>query len=273
MTKKRVKIMISKRAMVQRNRKILQKIKLFFTAMIVGIVLMAFDVYSQESHEILIFAGAGMREPLDKIGRAFEKKYNIKVLYDYEGSGRLGNKIMAGQRPDVYIPGAEQWAKLLKEKGYVKNYQAIALHVPVIITPHDNLKVNALHDFFKKEVKIVLGDSRVCAIGKATSLIFKNAGLDETKMNILAKGVTVKQIIYWVRQNNADAGLVWRADALQSSGLRIINISENINHIDMIPVCTMRTPEHPETALKYIKFILNKGRAQFKKDGFTDLKK
>ena len=265
--------MTSKNTILQANTKIPQKIKLFSTAIIVGVLLMAFDVYSQESPEILVFAGAGMRQPLDKIGKAFEIKYNTKVLYDYEGSGRLGNKILAGQKPDVYIPGGEQWAKLLKEKGYVKHYQAVALHIPVIITPPDNLKVNALHDFFKKEVKIVLGDSRVCAIGRAGSLIFKNAGLDETKMNVLAKGMTVKQILYWVRQKNADAGLVWRADAIQAGGLRIIAIPENVNYIDMIPVCTMSSPAHPEAASKYIDFILNKGNAQFTKDGFADFNK
>jgi len=264
-------MMTSKNAAVQVNKKIPQKIKLFSTVIIVGVFLMAFDVYSQELPEILVFAGAGMRQPLDEIGKAFEIKYNTKVLYDYEGSGRLGNKILAGQKPDVYIPGGEQWAKLLKEKGYVTNYQAVALHIPVIITPHENVKVNALHDFLKKEVRVVLGDSRVCAIGKAGSLIFKNAGLDESNMNLLAKGVTVKQILYWVRQNNADAGLVWRADAIQAGGLRIIAIPKNINYIDMIPVCTMRSSEHPEAAAKYIDFILHKGRIQFKKDGFTDL--
>ena len=235
---------------------------------------MAFDVSPQkasekESSEILVFAGAGMRKPLDEIGRAFEIKYRIKVLYDFEGSGRLGNKILAGQRPDVYIPGAEQWAELLKEKGYVKSYQAIALHIPVIITSSNNLKVNFLHDFFKKGVNVVLGDGRACAIGKAASLIFKNAGLDETKMNVLARGVTVKQILYWVRQNSADAGLVWRADAIQAKGLRIITIPESINYIDMIPVCTMNSPRHPESAIKYIEFVLQEGKAQFKKDGFS----
>ncbi len=238
-------------------------------AIIVGVLLMAFDAFPQESPEILVFAGAGMRQPLDKIGKTFAKKYKTNVIYDYEGSGRLGNKILAGQRPDVYIPGAERWAELLKEKGYVKNYQAVALHVPVIITPPDNLKVNSLHDFLKQGVKIVLGDGRACAIGKAGSLIFKNAGLDKTKMNVIAGGATVKQILYWVRQNNADAGLVWRADAIQAGGLRILSISKNINYIDMIPVCTMCSPRHPERASKYIEFVLQEGKEQFKKDGFS----
>ena len=75
---------------------------------------------------LLVFAGAGMRLPLDVIGKEFEKHYHVQVVYDYEGSGRLGNKILAGQRPDVFISGAERWAKILKEKDYVRSYAPIA---------------------------------------------------------------------------------------------------------------------------------------------------
>ena len=54
--------------------------------------------------------------PLNEIGRVFERQYGVRVLYDYAGSGRLGNKILSGQIPDVFIPGSEKWANILHEK-------------------------------------------------------------------------------------------------------------------------------------------------------------
>ncbi len=228
--------------------------------------------YSYNSPSILVFAGAGMREPLDEIGKEFTKIYNIEVVYDYEGSGRLGNKILAGQRPDIFIPGAERWAKLLKEKGHVKAYQAIAFHIPVIIAPFGSSKIVRLQDFLKKDVRLVTGDEMACAIGKATLQIFSSAGLDKAGMNIIAKGVTVKQLLFWIEQNNADAGIVWRADAVQSGKVKIVDIPIAINHIDIIPVCTMTKTKpkgiYGKTVLKYIKFLLNEGRVEFKKHGF-----
>jgi molybdate transport system substrate-binding protein len=69
-----------------------------------------------ESKQIMVFAGAGMRQPLREIGNSFEKKYGTKVVYDFAGSGRLGNKILGGQIPDLFIPGSAKWAKILKKK-------------------------------------------------------------------------------------------------------------------------------------------------------------
>ena len=102
----------------------------------IWICLISSPVFSQtESREILVFAGAGMRLPLNDIGKKFGSLHGIKVLYDFEGSGRLGNKVLVGQTPDVFIPGSDKWAKILKEKGYVDNYTPLAFHTPVIITP------------------------------------------------------------------------------------------------------------------------------------------
>ncbi len=220
------------------------------------------------SEYVLVFAGAGMRVPLNEIGKQFEAKYGIKVVYDYEGSGRLGNKILAGQRPDTFIPGSEKWARTLQKKGYIKKYAPIAYHIPVIITPLDSVKVNSLQDFMKKDVRLVLGDAKACAIGRVGNRIFKKAGLDETKMHVVARGVTVKQLVHWIEGKNADASIVWHADAVESGRVRIIPIPKEVNCIAQIPVCTMKQPYHPKLAAKYIDYLLTEGKVIFKKYGF-----
>ncbi len=217
---------------------------------------------------LLVFAGAGMRLPLDVIGQEFEKLYHVRVVYDYEGSGRLGNKILAGQRPDIFIPGSERWAKILEKRGLVKSYMPIAYHIPVIITPLKNKKVNNLKDFLKEDVRLVLGDPKACAIGKVGQKIFKKAGLNEDKMHIVARGVTVKQLVHWIEGENADASIVWHADAVQSGKVRIVSIPKEINCIAMIPVCTMSQTPHPKMAQKYIEFILTEGKDIFANFGF-----
>lgn len=62
------------------------------------------------TQEILVFAGAGMRRPLIEVGRRFERTSGVKVIYDFAGSGRLGNKVLVGQWPDIFIPGSAKWA-------------------------------------------------------------------------------------------------------------------------------------------------------------------
>jgi molybdate transport system substrate-binding protein len=229
-------------------------------------------VFAQKEYkEILVFAGAGMRLPLDEIGKKIEKLYGITVIYDYEGSGRLGNKILAGQTPDIFIPGSDKWAKILKTKGYVKYYAPIAYHTPVIITPEGNSKVNSLGDFSETGNRLVLGDIKACAIGGVSAAIFKKTGIEESNINIRARGVTVKQLVLWIEGNNADASIVWKADAVQSGKVRIIAIPEQYNVTSIIPVCLM--VKDKKEASEYINYLLGvEGRAIFKKHGFDVIK-
>ncbi|NDY74337.1 molybdate ABC transporter substrate-binding protein [Desulfobacter hydrogenophilus] len=234
----------------------------------IWICLMSSNVFPQtESKEILVFAGAGMRLPLNEIGKKFENQYRVKVLYDFEGSGRLGNKVLVGQTPDVFIPGSDKWAKILKKNGYIKNYTPLAFHTPVIITPGENSNVTCLNDFSNPANKIVLGDTKACAIGGISTKIFKKTGLDESAMHVRARGVTVKQLVLWIEGRNADAAIVWKADAVQSGKVRIVYIPEEDNIINMIPVCPMA--ENNPAATAYVNYLLSsEGKEIFNKHGF-----
>jgi len=244
----------------------LKKYKAFLLTLLV--CLISSTAFAQkESKELLVFAGSGMRLPLNEIGERFEKLHGIKIIYDYGGSGRLGNKILVGQSPDVFIPGSDKWAKILKEKGRVRDYTPIAYHTPVIITPEGNGKVNSLGDFLDSNNRLVLGDARAAAIGGASAAIFKKAGIEKSMMNVRAKGQAVKQLVLWIEGNNADASIVWKADAVQSGRVRIVGIPEQYNVRSIIPVCQM--VKHKKETNEYIHYLLGiEGKAIFKKHGF-----
>ncbi len=243
----------------------LKKYEVFLSVSFFLISSLAFA--RDDSKELLVFAGVGMRLPLNKVGKDFERKYGVKVLYDYGGSGRLGNKILVGQTPDIFIPGSDKWSKILKKKGYIKDCAPVAYHTPVIITPKGNSKVNSLGDFLDSNNRLVLGDDRACAIGGASAAILKKAGLDVSKMNIRAKGHSVKQLVIWIEANNADASIVWKADAVRSGRVRIVHITGQHNFKSIIPACQMR--KHKKETLEYVRYLLSaEGKDIFRAYGF-----
>lgn len=240
--------------------------KLALTIFIFMVVTWSHVGWADDS--LLVFAGAGMRTALDEIAMQFEAESGIRVIHDYEGAGRLASKILAGQKPDVFIPGAEKWAKLLKDKGHVKTYFGLVHHTPVILTPANNTKVNSLGDFTKQDVRLVLGDPKACAIGRTGGRLLEKAGLDETKLNVVSRGVTVKQLVRWIEFNNADATIAWQADGFQNDKVRIVPIPEEVNCSDIIPVCEMTDALHPEAAAKYLGYLAAHGGEVFEKFGF-----
>jgi molybdate transport system substrate-binding protein len=226
-----------------------------------------FSFAGNRSGELLVFAGAGMRLPLVEIGDRFYQRSDIKIVYDFEGSGRLGNKILVGQKPDVFIPGSEKWANILREKGHILDFTPIAYHTPLIITPPGNDKVASLADFTNQSNRIVLGDKKAAAIGRVSDKIFQKAGLDASAIHVKARGLTVKQLVAWVEGNNADASIVWQADANQSGKVRTIAIPENWNVIARIPVCRL-DGSGPE-ASTFVDYLTGpESKAIFSKHGF-----
>jgi molybdate transport system substrate-binding protein len=237
--------------------------------LITGVVCGCGNAGQAAKPEIMVFAGAGMRLPLNEIGRGFNEKYQVEVVYDYGGSGRLANKILAGQA-GIFIPGGEKWAKILKKRGFLEDYSPLALHIPVIITrPADN-RIKSFADFSDPNNRIVLGDAKACAIGLATTVILEKAGLAENELNLKARAITVKQLVHWIENGNADASIVWQADALQSNRVKIIEIPRSINYLEIIPV-GWTAKAKPEVFL-YIQYLLSaEGRAVFGQYGFTEV--
>ncbi len=220
------------------------------------------------SGELLVFAGSGMKQPLNAIAAEFTEKTKIPVSLDYSGSGRLGGKILLGLIPDLFIPGSEPWALTLKEKGLVSNLLPLAKHTPVIITPPGNNKVTKLEDFTDNSVKLAIGDSDACAIGKNNQSLFERAGIAHEAMNVVASGMSVKQLVQWVESDSVDASIVWRADALQSGQVQVIDIPVSLNRIDNILACMLVDPPHPKEAELFFQFLAAKGPEVFARYGF-----
>ena len=147
------------------------KIKVFI--LLLMLLLITSSAIAKDS--ILVFAGAGMRESLLKAGKIFEERFGVEVVYDFEGSGRLSGKILAGQKPDVFIPGSLKWADQLSEgDGYVLDYKKIAKHIPVIITAKGRKNIKGLDDFNRSDITLVLGDERACAPSRPRTVRGRN---------------------------------------------------------------------------------------------------
>jgi molybdate transport system substrate-binding protein len=254
--------------MMMNNKKIIKRSLFLILAITACLSFVSFSAIARDSSsELLVFAGAGMRRPLVEIGKNFQQRYGIRVVYDFEGSGRLGNKILVGQKPDIFIPGSEKWANILKDKGHIKDYVPIAYHTPVIITPKHNSKVWSLKDFTNTNNEIVLGHIKAAAIGRVSEAIFQKAGIDPSRITVKARGLTVKQLVVWVEGNNADASIVWRADATQSGKVKTIVIPEAYNVISRIPVCRL-TRDKAESSQFMDYLISSESKDIFTKHGF-----
>jgi molybdate transport system substrate-binding protein len=222
---------------------------------------------SNNQEEILVFACAGTRIPMEKCAKDFQEQTGINVKIIYEGTGHLIGKIQAGQRPHIFLAGSDSYIKSLVD--YKLPFQSFnyVYHIPVFLLHPSLKKIQTIEELlFKKDLKWVFGDPNAAAIGKPTIKILNDYQTKKDTLNIVANGITVKQLVTWVESGNADASIVWHADAFASSG-RLLPIPKDKAHASKIPLIFFPNKKN-SNASKFVKYLQTKGLEIFKKNGF-----
>ncbi len=223
-----------------------------------------------------VYCGAGMRKPMSEVAKMFEKKYGVKVLCDYAGSGYLVAKIEMTKSGDDFMPGDYIFIKVLKAKGAIAEYRNFTKHIPVIVVPKGNPKhIESFYDLAKPGVRLAVGDSHI-AIGVALKHILKKADKirpgtsEKIEKNVVVRCATVNQVLLYVMEKQVDAGIVWRSNAIDNRDkVDIIPINSSINDIKTIPIAVLSYSKNPTLAKEFYNFVLTQGKSVFKKYGYV----
>ena len=235
--------------------------------------LLIFPLSGIAKDTLLVYSGAGMRKPMDKIGVAFEKKYGVAVNCNYAGSNTLLSQIELTKKGDAYIPGATMYIDKAKEKGFVDYEQPVAYHIPVIAVPKGNpAKITRLEDLTKPKVKIIFGDPKAAAIGKlGNKILKKNKIYKAVQKNIIATTATVNELVIYISMNQADASIIWRSSLLGTENkINIVEIPKKQNCIKIIPIGRLTFSKNKEMAKSFVNFVASsEGKSIFQECGFT----
>jgi molybdate transport system substrate-binding protein len=209
--------------------------------------------------EIHFFAGAGLRQPVDRLVEEFEERTGHRVVVDYGGSGRLLAKILASGQGDVFMPGSLFYLENLRALGKVQSLRPVVAHTPVIAVSRGKAdQVNRFEDLAKPGVRVALGDPKAMAFGKTAMEILERSGELKKKIiaNVVVYGATVKQLALYVAQGNVDASIVGRADAFQFRD-RVIMVSIPAPYFESetIASAVLSTAEDPDAATSLMDFL------------------
>lgn len=225
----------------------------------------------QEEKQLLVFAGAGLKEPLEEIAEVFEDETGIRVIYNFAGCGQHLSQMELHHAGDVFIAGSELHADIAMEKGFIEEAKAIVYHVPVIAfrKTYEQGK-EGFYGIADEEVMLGLGDPQVTAIGKVSWCIFGNAGIDENlKERSIVYTATVNELITHLEMGTIDASIVWEDLARDNPNLMMIEILDAYNQIQTIPGAVIKSTKQHDESVKFLDFLCSEeGRCIFKGHGF-----
>jgi molybdate transport system substrate-binding protein len=226
---------------------------------------------AEEAHSIMVYCGAGMREPMEDIAALYEGRYGVRVNYNFAGSANLLSQMELTGMGDVYMPGATYYFDAAREKGFVSEERLVAYHVPLIAVPKGNpAAITCLADLANPGVEVELGDPDACAIGKLSNQVLEKNGIQEAVFeNVQARSATVNELLVHVSMGVADAAIIWE-DLFEEEKMDPIAIPKEQNIVKIVPIGALSFSEHPEDALNFIDLVTSdEGKAIFEEHGFT----
>jgi len=219
---------------------------------------------------LLVFAGAGLKAPLDEIGPAFTRKYGISVQYNYGGAGTLVTQMNLTRKGDVFMPGSTTEFQTAKDQGLVTTNQLVAYHVPVIAVQKGNPKnITSLKDFARPGLKIALGDANATAIGKAGAKMFKQLNITAAvEKNVVTRTPTINELTVIMNLGQADAALL-TLDQIDPTKVDTITIPVKDNAVLITPIGVTTYSQNADAANKFVAYVASdEGKAFFAKYNF-----
>jgi len=249
---------------------------LFVAALLAGpFVPLATPAQKSAPVTLTVSAAISLKDALDEIAKLYETKHpGSTISYNYGGSGTLQHQIEQGAPVDIFFSAAEKQMDALQAEHLVllATRHDIVRNSLVLVTPADTDVVKDFPDLAKPAVKtIALGEAATVPAGQYAEQTLQHLGLFDAIKSKVVYAKDVRQVLTYVETGNADAGLVYRTDALTSKKVRIAATAPEDSHdIIVYPLAVLNTTKNEAAARDFAGFIGGpEARPVFNKYGFS----
>ncbi len=236
-------------------------------------VLFALSSSAGRADPLLVFAAASLSDALAAARAEYVSRGGPDLLFSFGGSSALARQIEAGAAADIFFSADEQKMDQLAAKGLIleETRRTLLSNTLVLVTSKEDTTTATPSDLLSPRVeRIALAEPETVPAGIYAKTFLIEAGLWS---NVLAKVTpteNVRAALAAVKSGNADAGIVFRTDALSSPGVRVAyDIPPESCPSMTYPVAVIAESPHVEAAKDFVRFLASPEAADiFKKFGF-----
>lgn len=224
--------------------------------------------------EITVFAAASLQESLTEIGAAFERNTGEKVTFNFGASSTLARQIEQGAPADLFFSADEAKMDALEKKGLLASGTRLRLlsNQLVIVVPQIAAVVPAdAADLAKPEFKkVALAEPSSVPVGIYAREYLESRGLWAAVKEKVLPTENVRGALAAVEAGNAEAGIVYKTDALISRKVKVaVEVPADKGPKISYPVAVLKDSKQQESAKKFAEYLAKpEARAVFEKFGF-----
>jgi len=233
-------------------------------------IFIGFPSHALHAAELHVFAAASLSDALNEIAPAFSKQTGTQVQFNFAGSGLLARQIAEGAPADLFFSADEGKMDSLEKKGLLAagSRKSLLSNTLVVIVPLKSaLDLRSATDLPKVKA-LAMGDPSTVPAGEYGRAFLTGAGLWESLKDRIIPLENVRATLAVVEGENADAGIVYKTDALLSKKVKIAFEVPSGPHISY-PVAIVGGTKAPKESQAFEEYLASpQATGIFTKFGF-----
>lgn len=198
----------------------------------------------------------------------------IAVEGSYDSSGKLKTQIEEGMDADVFMSAAVQQMDDLKEEKLIDEDSIVNLlenEIVLIQALDQSAEIKTFEDIVNANV-IAVGDPESVPAGQYAKEALTSLGLWDEVEEKASLGTNVTEVLNWVAEGSADAGIVYATDAAANDKVTVIAKApkDALAEPVLYPAGIVTASTKKEAAQLFLEFLQSKEALEvFEKYGFT----
>lgn len=232
----------------------------FHRMLILVVFVCSWGATPVRADEVTVYAAASLSDALTELAVVFVRGTGHTVRFNFGSSGLLARQIREGAPADVFFSADEERMDQLEKQGLIESETrraVLANTLVVVVARTEGVAVTELRGLLASKVRrVAIGEPATVPAGTYAKAHLTRIGLWQ---QVAAKTVPMENaraVLSTVESGNADAGFVYKTDALASKRVQIaVEISREEGPAIVYPVAVVQGTARTAAARAFVQFV------------------
>ncbi len=211
---------------------------------------------AQDAEPLLVLAAASLTDALPRVARAWEEAGGAPVRFSFAATSRLARQAQAGSEADLFVSADRSWIRWLEARDGLLpgSVRVVATNELVVVVPRGAPPLGGPRGLAELERVVLAGES--VPAGRYARAALEARGVWEAVAPRVVRGGSVRGALEWVARGEADAGVVYRTDAVAEPGVEVAFSFSAADHLPVeYPAAVLASSSRPEVARAFLDFL------------------
>ncbi len=222
---------------------------------------------------MVFFAAASTQDAVREVSSRFEVRNQVPVTLNFAASSTLAQQILAGAGSDLFLSANVRWVEEVMTRGPGSRRRDLLGNRLVVIAPAGSgLRIRRPSDLLSsKIVRLSLADPEGVPAGIYAREALRRLDLWRSLEPKVVRGSDVRQVLFFVEQGEAEAGIVYSTDLRISEAVQpLLELDSALSRPIVYPLVLMESPS--EAARRFFEYLLSPESLEvFRRYGFSIL--